>query len=75
MTEGAIIRCRERRTGHLSREVVQSGVPAGRHVRPSGTPDQLAAIIKNRLKRIQYRPAPIDGFFAQAGLSLEPQTP
>ena len=28
------------------------------------TPDQLAAIIKNRLKRIQYRPALIDGFLA-----------
>jgi hypothetical protein len=39
------------------------------------TPDQLAAIIKNRLKRIQYRPALIDGFLAQTGLSLEPQPP
>ena len=38
------------------------------------TPDQLAAIIKNRLKRIQYRPALIDGFLAQTGPSLEPQT-
>ena len=26
--------------------------------------DQLAAIVKNRLKRIQYRPALIDGFLA-----------
>ena len=40
-----------------------------------GTPDRLAAIIKNRLKRIQYRPALIDGFLAQAGLSLEPEPP
>ena len=39
------------------------------------TPRQLAAIIKNRLKRIQYRPALIDGFLAQTGLSLEPQPP
>ena len=39
------------------------------------TPDQLAAIIKNRLKRIQYRPALIDGFLAQTGLSLEPEPP
>jgi putative transposase len=39
------------------------------------TPDQLAAIIKNRLKRIQYRPAIIDGFLAQTGLSLEPEPP
>ena len=29
--------------------------------------DQLAAIVKNRLKRIQYRPAVIDGFLAQTG--------
>jgi putative transposase len=38
-----------------------------------GTPHQLAAIVKNRLKRIQYRPALIDGFVAQTGLSLEPR--
>jgi transposase len=37
--------------------------------------DQLAAIIKNRLKRIQYRPALIKGFLAQTGLTLEPQPP
>jgi hypothetical protein len=37
--------------------------------------DQLAAIIKNRLKRIQYRPALINGFLAQTGLTLEPQPP
>jgi putative transposase len=36
---------------------------------------QLAAIVKNRLKRIQYRPALIDGFLAQTGLTLEPQPP
>ena len=35
-----------------------------------GTPHRLAAIMKNRLKRIQYRPALIDGFLAQTGLSL-----
>ena len=40
-----------------------------------GTPDQLAAIIKNRLKRIQYRPALIDGFLAQTGVTLEPEPP
>ena len=34
--------------------------------------DQLTAIIKNRLKGIQYRPALIDGFLAQTGLTLEP---
>ena len=37
--------------------------------------DQLAAIIKNRLKRIQYRPELIGGFLAQTGLTLEPQPP
>jgi putative transposase len=37
--------------------------------------DQLAVIIKNRLKRIQYRPALIEAFLAQTGLTLEPQPP
>jgi transposase len=40
-----------------------------------GTVRQLAAIMKNRLKRIQYRPGLIDGFLAQTGLSLEPEPP
>jgi putative transposase len=31
--------------------------------------------MKSRLKRIQYRPALIEGFLAQAGLTLEPQPP
>lgn len=37
--------------------------------------DQLARIVRNRLKRIQYRPALIDGFLAQTGLTLEPRPP
>jgi len=37
--------------------------------------DQLAAIVKNRLKSIQYRPGLIDGFLAQTGLTLEPEPP
>ena len=38
--------------------------------------DQLAAIMKNRLKRIQYRPALIDAFLAQACLpTFDPQPP
>jgi hypothetical protein len=41
----------------------------------ASTADQLAAIMKNRLKRIQYRPALIDGFLAQTGLTLEPEPP
>jgi putative transposase len=34
--------------------------------------DQLTAVIKNRLKSIQYRLLLIDGFLAQTGLTLEP---
>jgi hypothetical protein len=34
--------------------------------------DQLTAVVRNRLKRIQYGPALIDGFLGQTGLSLEP---
>jgi len=37
--------------------------------------DQLTAIVKNRLKSIQYRPGLIDGFLAQTGLTLEPEPP
>ena len=37
--------------------------------------DQLTAIIKNRLKSIQYRPGLIDAFLAQTGLRLEPRPP
>ncbi len=37
--------------------------------------DQLAAIVRNRLKRIQYRPQLIGGFLAQTGLTLEPRPP
>jgi transposase len=32
--------------------------------------DQLTAIIKNRLKSIQYRPALIEGSLAQTGLTV-----
>ena len=34
--------------------------------------NQLAAIIKNRLKNIHYRPALIDGSLAQTGLTCKP---
>jgi len=37
--------------------------------------DQLAAIVRNRLKRIQYRPGLIDGFLGQTGLTLDPEPP
>ena len=36
---------------------------------------QLAAVMKNRLRRIQYRPALIEAFLAQTGLAFEPQPP
>ena len=34
------------------------------------TIDQLAALIRTRLKRMQYRPALLDGFIAETGLVL-----
>jgi hypothetical protein len=37
--------------------------------------DQLAKIVRNRLKRIQCQPAPINGFLAQTGLTVEPEPP
>jgi DDE superfamily endonuclease len=42
---------------------------------PARDVDQLAAIVKSRLKSIQYRPALIQGFLAQTGLTLEPEPP
>ena len=36
------------------------------------TADQLAATVRSRLKRIQYRPALIDGFLAQTGSPSAP---
>jgi hypothetical protein len=37
--------------------------------------DHLAAIVRNRLKRIQYRPELLNGFLAQTGLTLKPEPP
>ena len=37
--------------------------------------EHLAAVVKNRLKRIQYRPELTDAFFAHTGLTLDPQPP
>ena len=39
------------------------------------TVDELAATVKTRLKRMQYRPELIDGFLAQTGLSPEAEPP
>jgi putative transposase len=36
---------------------------------------QLADVVRNRLKTIQYRPELIGGFLAQTGLTLEPEPP
>jgi hypothetical protein len=37
--------------------------------------DQLAAIVRTRLKSMQYRPALLDAFIAETGLALQPQPP
>jgi putative transposase len=37
--------------------------------------DQLAAVVKTQLKRIQYRPELIDSFLTQTGLSPEDKPP
>ncbi|MFD1045530.1 transposase [Kibdelosporangium lantanae] len=37
--------------------------------------EHLASIVRNRLKRIQYRPALLHGFLVQTGLALDLQPP
>ena len=37
--------------------------------------DPLAATVKTLLKRLQYRPALIDSFIAETGLTIEPEAP
>ncbi|MGX7829628.1 transposase [Actinokineospora sp. 24-640] len=37
--------------------------------------DHLADIVRNRLKRIQYRPELLTSFLAQTGLTLDPEPP
>jgi DDE superfamily endonuclease len=39
------------------------------------SPDDLAAVMRSRLSRIQRRPALINGLLGQTGLTLEPQPP
>jgi putative transposase len=36
------------------------------------TTDQLAALVRTRLKRMQYQPRLLDGFIAETGLILVP---
>ncbi|WP_238011411.1 transposase [Dactylosporangium sp. AC04546] len=37
--------------------------------------DQLAAIVRTRLKSMQYRPRLLEAFIAETGLALQPQPP
>ncbi len=37
----------------------------------AGTVDRLEILIRNRLKRLQYRSATLDGFMAETGLALD----
>ncbi|WP_432831321.1 transposase [Dactylosporangium sp. CA-092794] len=37
--------------------------------------DQLATIVRTRLKSMQYRPRLLDAFIAETGLALQPQPP
>ncbi|MFC1232237.1 transposase [Streptomyces sp. Sce081] len=36
------------------------------------TTDELAALVRTRLKKMQYRPGLLDGFIAETGLTLQP---
>jgi hypothetical protein len=37
--------------------------------------DQLAAIVRTRLKSMQYRPGLLDAFIVETGLAVQPQPP
>ncbi|WP_231591354.1 hypothetical protein [Saccharothrix sp. ST-888] len=37
--------------------------------------DKLETLVRNRLKRLQYRPGVLDGFFAGTGLRPDAPTP
>lgn len=37
--------------------------------------DRLTAIVRTRLKSMQYRPGPLDAFIAETCLALQPQPP
>ena len=39
------------------------------------TVDRLEALVRTRLKRLQYSPAVLDGFVAETGLTLDPLPP
>lgn len=56
-------------------EGVWASMKAGLGNLAAASVDRLAAIVKNRLKRIQYRPDLIAGFLAQTCLNLRPEPP
>jgi hypothetical protein len=41
----------------------------------TGSIDQLAVLVRSRLKSMQYRPGLLDGFIAATGLVIQPQPP
>ncbi|MFZ0191769.1 MAG: hypothetical protein WAL72_33030 [Streptosporangiaceae bacterium] len=70
----------DERGGVIERGDADDSLPNGRKgerrsMSEAGYADQLAAVVKNRVKRIQHRPALIGGFLAQTGLTLEPGPP
>jgi hypothetical protein len=56
-----------RRLGRAS-----GGRYTGRSTPPGPTLSQLTALVKTRLKRMQYRPGLLGGFLASTGLDLTP---
>ena len=48
---------------------VQAGVSEERIEQPGSV---LVAVVKNRLKRVQYRPGLLNAFLAHTGLDLNP---
>ncbi|MEV4847343.1 hypothetical protein AB0K20_29515 [Micromonospora matsumotoense] len=48
---------------HVKRNLAVTGV------------DQLAAVVKKRLKRIQHRPDLLTSFLSHTGLTLDPEPP
>ena len=41
----------------------------------AGTLDRLESLVRNRLKSLQYRPAPLNGFMTETGLQLDSPPP
>lgn len=45
--------------------------PGLARVRHAAAPNRLEALVRNRPKRLQYRPDTLDGFIAGTGLTLD----